>query len=54
MNPTLRLILQAFCFVAFAVTTFFAFAYHAMPWDALLGCFTLMGRSRGQAVPLRR
>ena len=43
MIPTLRLILQIFCFVAFAATTFFAFAYHAMPWDALLGCFTLMG-----------
>jgi hypothetical protein len=43
MNPTLRLILQIFCFVAFAVTTFVAFANHAMPWPTLLGCFALMG-----------
>lgn len=43
MNPTLRLILQIFCFVAFAVTTFSAFANHAMPWPALNICFALMG-----------
>ena len=43
MNPTLRLILQICCPVAFVVTAFGAFAYHAMPWPALLGCFALMG-----------
>jgi hypothetical protein len=43
MNPTLRLILQIFYFVAFVATAIVAFAYHAMPWDALLGCFALMG-----------
>ncbi len=43
MNPTLRRILQVCCPLAFAVTTFAAFAYHAIPWPALLGCFALMG-----------
>ena len=29
--------------LAFAGTTIVAFTHHAMPWPALLGCFTLMG-----------
>lgn len=43
MNPTLRRILVACCSLAFIVTAFIAFANHAMPWPALLGCFALMG-----------
>jgi hypothetical protein len=43
MNPMLRLILQIFCFVAFIVTAFGAFANHAMPWPELNVSFTLMG-----------
>jgi len=43
MNLTLRLILQIFCFVSFAATAIVAFAYHAMPWPSLIGCFALMG-----------
>jgi hypothetical protein len=43
MNPTLRRILLVCSSLAFIVTAFIAFANHAMPWPALLGCFALMG-----------
>lgn len=43
MNPILRRSLLVCSSLAFIVTAFIAFAYHAMPWPALLGCFALMG-----------
>jgi hypothetical protein len=43
MNPTLRRSLLACSSSAFIGTSIVAFANHAMPWSALLGCFALMG-----------
>lgn len=43
MNPTLRRSLLVCSSLAFIGTSIVAFANHAMPWPALLGCFALMG-----------
>ena len=43
MNPTLPRSLLVCSSLAFAGTSIVAFANHAMPWLAILGCFALMG-----------
>ena len=43
MNLTLRRSLLVCSSLAFVGTSIVAFAYHAMHWPSLLGCFALMG-----------